>query len=137
MKRPAVCIHYTGLQRDSCKAGVIYRDAFGKEPGIANRMPCFHLEGKSPENTVSCALRREQTATEFEAEREDVRRYMDLMKTVLTGIKGWRVKPKPKKDRREVIECPACKGRLHLSQSAYNGHVHGHCETEGCARWME
>ena len=37
----------------------------------------------------------------------------------------------------EVIECPACKGRLHLSQAACNGHVHGKCETDGCASWME
>lgn len=28
-------------------------------------------------------------------------------------------------------------GRLHLSQSSYNGHVHGRCETDDCVRWME
>lgn len=37
----------------------------------------------------------------------------------------------------EVVECPACKGRLHLSIAAYNGHVHGKCETDGCVAWME
>jgi hypothetical protein len=28
-------------------------------------------------------------------------------------------------------------GWLHLSQSAYNGHVHGKCETDDCVSWME
>lgn len=49
----------------------------------------------------------------------------------------WRVKPKPQQDRRGVVTCPACKGRLHLTQSAYNGHVYGQCETKGCISWME
>ena len=49
----------------------------------------------------------------------------------------WKVKPKPEQDRHDVIECPICKGKLHLSQSSYNGHCHGQCETEGCVQWME
>ena len=49
----------------------------------------------------------------------------------------WRVKPKPAADRYQVVECPVCKGRLHLSQSAYNGHVHSKCETRGCLSWTE
>lgn len=31
----------------------------------------------------------------------------------------------------------ACGGKLHLSQSSYNGHVHGKCETPDCVSWME
>lgn len=59
---------------------------------------------------------------------------------LIAGLKvasAWRVKPKPLKDRREVVKCPVCKGKLHLSQSSYNGHVHGKCETKGCLSWME
>lgn len=64
---------------------------------------------------------------------------MDIEKfLVALKVAGeWKVKPKPKEDRREVVECPICKGRLHLSQSAYNGHCHGRCETDGCVSWME
>ena len=60
-----------------------------------------------------------------------------LRKMTLAGpvVKAWRNKRPIGK--REVIECPVCKGRLHLSQSSYNGHVHGHCETENCLNWME
>jgi hypothetical protein len=39
--------------------------------------------------------------------------------------------------KQAVIECPVCKGRLHLSQAAVNGHVHGKCETQDCVSWME
>ena len=64
---------------------------------------------------------------------------MDMEKfLVALKVAGeWKVKPKPKEDRSEVVECPICKGRLYLSQSAYNGHCHGRCETEGCVSWME
>lgn len=37
----------------------------------------------------------------------------------------------------EVVACPVCGGRLHLTQSAYNGHVHGKCSTPDCVNWME
>ncbi len=62
------------------------------------------------------------------------------MQNILAAIKvagAWKVKPKPANDRHEVVECPICKGRLHLSQSAYNGHCHGKCETDNCVSWME
>lgn len=62
---------------------------------------------------------------------------LDKAVAALNVASAWRVTPKPANDRHEVIECPVCKGRLHLSQSAYNGHVHGKCETEGCVSWME
>lgn len=40
-------------------------------------------------------------------------------------------------DKQEAVECPVCKGRLHLSQSGHNGHVHATCETENCVSWVE
>lgn len=36
-----------------------------------------------------------------------------------------------------VIECPTCKGRLHLSQAVRNGHLMGQCETANCIRFIE
>lgn len=62
--------------------------------------------------------------------------YLKLISKVRTGIKPWRDAHKGK-SAREVVECPACSGKLHLSISSYNGHVHGHCETEGCVSWVE
>lgn len=54
---------------------------------------------------------------------------------VMPVVAQWRAKPP--RGKQEVIECPACKGKLHLSQAASNGHVWGKCETDGCVSWME
>lgn len=54
----------------------------------------------------------------------------------LKGIADWRKQHKGK-SHAEVVECPVCKGRLHLTIAACNGHVHGRCETDSCVAWME
>lgn len=61
----------------------------------------------------------------------------DTFMAILKIADEWRVKPKPEKNRHDIIECPLCKGKLHLSQSSYNGHVWGKCENEDCVSWME
>lgn len=38
---------------------------------------------------------------------------------------------------RGSIDCPVCGGKLRFQYSHYNGHIHGHCETEDCMQWME
>lgn len=55
---------------------------------------------------------------------------------VLAGIAAWRKQHKGK-SHAEVVECPACKGRLHLRIAAVNGHVWGRCETADCVSWVE
>lgn len=161
---PGTCIHYTGLLFDkgtcTCRAGVDMRATFGDEkPGIFLRMPCIqfrevpaHGRGtycKPGEPTIRkemdrqdqimipCALRVEPTAEQVEKDRRDKDAAMQRTLAAIKVASQWRVKPKPAHDRREVVECPVCKGRLHLSQSSLNGHVHGKCETEGCVSWME
>lgn len=161
---PGTCIHYTGLLFDkgtcTCLAGVDMRATFGDEkPGIFMRMPCIqfrevpaHGRGtycKAGEPTVRrevdrkgetmmpCALRVEPTAEQVEQDRLETDAAMERTFVAIKVASEWRVKPKPAKNRREVVECPVCKGRLHLSQSSFNGHVHGKCETEGCVSWME
>jgi hypothetical protein len=84
-----------------------------------------------------CEHFKEPTADEIE---QDQRETDACLARTLAAIKiagEWRVKPKPEQDRRGTVECPICKGKLHLSQSSYNGHVHGKCETSGCVSWME
>jgi hypothetical protein len=41
------------------------------------------------------------------------------------------------KGGRFTFECPICKGTVTCSVASYNGHIHGSCDTENCARWME
>lgn len=134
-----------------CKAGVVYLKQFGEAPddgthtlndkhypssGIFQRICCTSGgERSEAEQLAACPkwLRatREQGVARFEAAQEADRRYSLVMPVVAE----WR--KKPPKGKQEVIECPACKGRLHLSQAAVNGHVWGNCETKGCMQWME
>lgn len=161
---PGTCIHYTGLLFDkgtcTCLAGVDMDATFDDTKlGIFLRMPCVqfrevpaHGRGtycKPGEPTIRkeidrcghfmipCELRVEPTTEQVEQSRRDLESAMERTIVALKVAGEWRVKPKPAQDRREVVECPVCKGRLHLSQAACNGHVHGKCETEGCVAWME
>lgn len=134
--RDGWCIHYRsqsqGLGKsdlETCEAGVRFAD-------LGRPWPCFLDKGKSRPDAAPCEKLRLPTAEEIEAHGLWSKERMAKMVTVMTGIMPWR-KANKGKSKQEVIECPSCKGRLHLSIAAYNGHVHGHCETEGCASWME
>ena len=161
---PGTCIHYDGRstlqQGGCCAAGVEYRKAFGSEDGLFLRMPCqqfrtkpagsklgtYVAAGEAEERTeidrrgqteIPCSLLQLPTAEQVQESRRSMDAHWQKTIVALKVASEWRVKPKPKTDRAEIIECPVCKGKLHLSQSSYNGHVHGKCETEGCVAWME
>lgn len=146
---PGSCKHFTGTQHELCGRGVRY-DQFS--PGI----PCIKFIEKSARGGTylavgepaaerkpwkydgkPCPLYEAPTDEEVQADRRESDAAMNRLKVALKVASEWRVRPKPAQDRREVIECPICKGRLHLSQSAHNGHVHGRCETDNCVHWME
>ena len=98
-------------------------------------MPCVGGHERFDDPTTVCEhwLRRtremgEALADSFEKEMKD----MQLLGPILSE---WRKKEPIGKQ--EIIECPVCEGKLNLSQSSYNGHVHGRCETDGCFNWME
>ena len=61
---------------------------------------------------------------------------MDKYRIVWEAIRPWCEKHKVE-GFKEVIECPSCWGRLHLSIAKRNGHVRGRCETPECVEWME
>ena len=131
------CIHYVAPPHDMkaehiCAAGVAMKQFQGSP------WPCF-LDRKTGENkpdSAPCEHLRRPTREEIAAHEKWISERFDILGTVITGIKPWRLKNKGK-SASEGVECPACKGRLHLSISAYNGHVHGRCETQGCVSWME
>lgn len=163
---PGTCIHYNGFmgrfgepEPRRCEAGVCYSEAFGREPGIMTRAPCiaymvqtangstlgkpgdtlFQRPWRLPRTPqpIPCGRRVEPTDEQVLEHQEEAERSFQKTIAALKVAAEWRVKPKPAHERREVVECPVCKGRLHLSQSAYNGHVHGKCETPKCVEWME
>lgn len=136
-----------------CKAGVNYLDQFGRAPkddkeysyingryyesaGIFTRICCTDGGKRSEEEQrAKCPKWERRTREQGEARADDIDRAMNRMRVIMPVVSEWR--KKPPRGKQEVIECPVCKGRLHLSQSSYNGHVHGKCETKGCASWME
>ena len=161
--RRGQCIHFNGIgdSGKKCEAGVCYDTQFNtpKSPGMFLRMACFRenevrLDGRGTrihageesrmepfdrrgETMIPCELFREPTAEEIQKDRIEMDAHLERTKAALAVARAWRVKPKPSANRHEIVECPLCKGRLHLTQSSYNGHVHGACETNDCVRWME
>lgn len=133
------CIHYRynrdrkPSEPDTCEAGVDYSTFDGTK---FQQRPCFLDKGRSRTNAAPCPNLRLPTRKEIAAHEYWIEQRMSLMTTVRKGIAPWREKNKGR-SHAEIIECPACNGRLHLSIAAYNGHVHGRCETEHCASWME
>lgn len=132
------CRHFTGIQHDACKQGVNYSTV---RPAVG-ALPCLKAMNAEPPSHDArrgcCAKLEFRTRDEAEAEIAEAEAHMAKTMRVLKAIHPWRTWTKKNRvEKQEVIECPECKGRLHLSQSAYNGHVWGKCETEGCVQWME
>lgn len=111
-----------------CKAGVSY-DSMA--PG---ERPCIGGHCK-PDPLALCPKWQRKTREQGEKRADDIEASLNRMRVVMPVVAEWR--KKPPKGKTEVIECPMCKGRLHLAQAACNGHVHGQCETKGCVSWME
>lgn len=128
------CIHFRSMGKyDTCEKGVRF-DSFKGADAKMDRMPCFTTPvgvEKAP-----CEHRRVPTQEEVVAHKEWVRGQTHLLGTVMIGILPWREKWQGR-NHHEVVECPACKGRLHLSIAGSRSHVHGRCETVNCVSWME
>lgn len=130
------CIHFRdAFRHKTCEAGV----EFAKFDDVKfGKRPCFLIKetGASKPDAAPCERLRRPTPDEIAAHDEWITARLNRISVVMLGIKPWRDAHKGQ-SAAEVIECPACKGRLHLSIAAYNGHVHGQCETPDCVRWVE
>ena len=140
------CKHYNGwYHNDTCLAGVCYRDVTPRsdEPGCAIRKPCQPIDTPHAKKVIAedgpqgtCDKYEEHTAGERDEIMAELNKHADMLRLTLPIVR--RVKDEHKgHEWQGVVECPVCKGKLHLSHAAYNGHVWGRCETEGCVSWME
>lgn len=137
------CIHYRSIRGESgehvatCEVGVRY-DSFRREDGkMMGFQPCFLTkDGQSKEGACHCDHLRRPTPEEISAHEEWSASRMRRLFKVLEAIAPWRKENKGR-SASTIMTCPICEGRLHLSIAAYNGHVHGKCETEDCVAWME
>lgn len=128
------CQHYNpkpGMTANYCEKGMDIPSLRIEKGG---GKPCIRgHELLDPTSVCPHWIRRTRESGEKRA--DGIEKMLQRMKLVMPVVSEWRKKlpfGKP-----EVIECPICKGRLHLSQSSYNGHVHGRCETKDCTSWME
>lgn len=126
------------MASDYCALGLGASEAMdrGREAKQPNMTPCIGGH-KATDPCALCPKWERRSLEHAEKRADEIEAAMERMSVVMPVVSAWRTKPKPSRDRREVIECPKCNGKLHLSQSSYNGHVHGHCETKGCVSWME
>jgi len=132
------CQHYgRGKGADMiCKVGLNLKEVQKVPTGDKGYKwgPC--IEGHTLKNPHAyCQHWIRHTREQGEKRADSVARSLRMMTVVMPIVDKWRLKEPIGKA--EVIECPECKGRLHLSQSLHNGHVHGKCETENCVAWME
>lgn len=145
------CKHFNGIQNKACAQGVRYEQFWPGMPCIqwieeSARGDTYLGPGEEPvarkpvpkaQPTDRCRFYAEPTDEEVQRYRQELEASMDGAEKAMEFAANWRVTPKPDHDRHEVVICPCCNCRLNLSQSAYNGHVHGRCETDGCVSWME
>lgn len=124
-----------------CKAGMdmktVQRVEVPDGKGRVKRGPCIggHL---MPNVHEHCQHWIRRTREMGEKRADSIAASLRRMEVVMPVVARWRTwTEKNRVSKQEIIECPECKGRLHLSQSSYNGHVRGQCETKDCVAWIE
>lgn len=127
------CRHRCSMLEKCCSAGVVFAELRTKKTSDYQSLPCYYVSTSIP---VTCDKFEPRTVEEVEQHDRDVD--ASVLRFLTAGPIIQAVKETHKgKDWNGVEECPVCKGRLHLSHSAFNGHVWGKCETEDCLAWME
>lgn len=134
------CQHYKSNRGAiNCNAGVDIATVRLQRNDAANvfGQPCIHGH-LLPDATAVCPHWIRSTREEGEKRADEWAAVIKKFTLVTPVVSAWRTWTKKNRvAKQEVIECPVCKGKLHLSQAAYNGHVWGKCETQGCVEWME
>lgn len=131
------CVHFTGIQHESCKAGINYHGQFGDGPGCFAGIPCTHEDEPNLKHCPKAEYpTREQAEEEEAAWQAHIRRAMSAMASAHDDAKGKGLK----KGSGGVssLKCPLCAdGTLRYSVASYNGHMYAACTTPGCVSWME
>ena len=126
-RRLGRCRHFTGIQNDTCTAGVTY-PSVRDESVRPYRFPCLHADA-----ATICPLKAPRTAEEIDAEdREFADSFARCAKARAAILKRTRGAAPATGE----VACPSCAGALAFNVAS-NGHIHAACSTEGCTRWIE
>lgn len=137
------CRHFNGIQHDTCKAGVNYRQLIGGDDlGWALKIPCMpHLKMKhAKEPKVPCEKYCVMTKEEAEHFAEDAinTHAKAFLSRVATQAHAEEMGFKEGNGGQSSIPCPACEtGTLRYSVASLNGHMHAKCSTINCVSWVE
>lgn len=126
------CHHFNGIINDCCGVGIEY-DSLRAE---GHRLPCLEPSMGDDRPAMRCELYRLSTPDEIAAEEATIKAAIERFTKTLPLIAEVKSVHEGE-DWSGVVECPVCDGKLHMRHAAYNGHVHGKCETQGCLAWME
>jgi hypothetical protein len=132
------CRYFTGIQNETCKAGINVRQLVGgSDLGWARRMPCFLRDVGTCE--VNCEKRKFPTREEAE---KSVTESDALLEEVLSAVVLAQADAKKKglgigNGGSGSVICPRCAGILRYSIAGLNGHLWGKCATVDCLSWMQ
>jgi hypothetical protein len=133
------CKYFNGVQDDHsvCGMNINYRQLVGgNDHGWIRRLPCFTFREEDKPNQVHCdsfTLPTLEELADFETTlRLLLERHAKAMPLIFTMKKEYHGR-----DGQQIIDCPICGGRLHMTHAAMNGHVWGKCETPDCMEWIE
>lgn len=104
-KKATKCVHFTGVQNETCEAGVRYRDVAGGRSHLAV-LPCLPpMPHKAHETPATCASKRLPTEAEIAASEAEFEQAMERL-------------------RRGVSSC--CEAEIDESQVITSGRHKGH-----------
>jgi hypothetical protein len=135
---PDWCVHFRSMaQHQTCKEGIDYTALNGgSEYHRMHRLPCFIKNSDKPKQRVGCQHFTAPSVEEIALHRQWDEDRQNRLTTALMGISPWRVRNLGR-SHAEIVKCPVCRGDLHLSITAFKGHVRGRCATGGCVSWAE
>lgn len=136
VERMGKCVHFTGIQNDTCKAGVSYESVrVEHEPinGARFSRPCiakFNAAG------VTCASRCPHTREQSEAREVEAEASFERATKAIVAI---REHSKATGQFSAIIDCPACgtPNSLGYGIARSNGHIHARCNTPKCVAFMQ
>lgn len=146
--RKGICKHWIGHGSPThCAAGVCYQDVTHDPEAIGSafRVPCRlpdswsqpRLRDMASESTQGTCDKREfptdVECAESERKMDEFMRRVTLVDPVIGALK----KKYQGKGFQGTIECPACKGVMHVRIAGCNGHAKVNRETEDCVRFIE
>lgn len=119
------CVHFNGMQNESCKCGINYKQSFGERPVL--KMPCIkdrmsHLT----DEIIPCDKLEFPTQEEVERQIDSQTKGLKLTLSALSSVKQYIKKTGEKK---ATIKCPNGEHDLSYVQAESNGHIWMACKT--------